>query len=442
MMHPWFPKAKLGIFIHWGIYTVNGKGESWPIADAKISSNDYYAQRHDFTVTDYNPTEWAKYIKATGARYTVLTTKHHDGFCLFDTKYTDFNTVKSAPCKRDLIEPFAKAIRDAGIKLGLYFTNTDWADDDHLRVLFNKSQAEIDDLRANKVNFFNLWGINYPYTPEEKIELDACWNRFMTRYKGEITELLTKYQPDVLWTDVMISREGFSWETKEVKEMIERISPNTICNGRLPGYGDYETPERYIPLLPLDGPWELCETFNNSWAYSPDDMNYKSIKQLVRTLCECISKGGNLLLNITPDKEGRIPEKTKENMLKFGAWVNKYSEAIFDTEKGIDTAYYLGGSTLSEDKKTLYLFQYDLDCEKIMLNGLYDKPKKVTALKNNMELEFKVEGGADWINMPGCLWIDVPLETKDEVCSVFKLEFEEPIRLLPMNLRVQSLGES
>ena len=295
MMQDWFRKAKLGVFIHWGLYAVEGVPESWTMASGEMSCEEYYKQAEKFTADKYDPKEWAKYFKAAGANYVVLTTKHHEGFCMFDTEYTDFNVVKATPCGKDLIAPYAEALREQGIKVGLYFTNTDWADDDHMRVILDMTQEELDTMRKNKVAFRELWEGHGPALPEQKEELDACWQRFMTRYKGEIRELMTRIQPDIFWTDVMLCRPGFSWECEDVKKMIETIKPTTIVNGRLGDQGDYETPECYIPLRPLKGEWELCTTMNDSWGYQKQDHNYKDIRKIVKFLVSVI---GLLFLGI------------------------------------------------------------------------------------------------------------------------------------------------
>jgi len=439
MMHEWFKQAKLGIFIHWGLYAVEGVPESWTMASGQMSCEEYYRQAAGFTAELYNPDEWARYFKAAGANYAVLTTKHHEGFAMFDTEYTDFNVVKATPCGRDLVAPYCKALRDHGLKVGLYYTNTDWADDDHMRVILDMTQEELNKMRKEKVPFSTMW-TQGPASPETKPELDECWQRFMTRYKGEMCELLNRHQPDVLWTDVMIERPGFSWETKDVKKMIGELSPNTICNGRLGDQGDYETPECYIPMRPLNGPWELCTTFNDSWGYQKQDKNFKDVRQIVRMLCECISKGGNMLISVGPDAKGRLPEEVKAKMLELGEWTHKYAEAIYPTEKGLDPAYFLGGSTLSKDKKTLYLFAYDSSSGRLMLNGIRNKIKRATAMGCGLELTHQTLGGAPWINMPGSIWIDLPKEAVDDVCTVIKVEFDEPLDAIPVDNHAESKG--
>lgn len=446
MVKKWFEEAKLGIFIHWGIYSVNGIPESWSITTGDLSYDDYMKQLDGFTADKYDPSKWAELFKMTGANYAVLTTKHHDGVALFDTEHTELNVVKKTPAGRDLVAEYCKAMHNAGIRTGLYFTNTDWSDMDHMKVILDKSEDEILEMHKKAQNYIDIWLESCKLGADEgrqkREELEASWNRFMTRYRQGITELLTKYEDvDLLWFDVMLTRKDFSWETEKVREMIRELNPNTMVNARLLGQGDYKTPELYIPLKPLDGPWELCSTFNNSWGYQPKDKNYKDIRQIVRMLCECISKGGNLLISIGPDASGAIPPETEEKMLELGAWTHKYAEAVYPTERGLDTAYFAGGSTLSKDKKTLYLFAYDKPNGFMMLNGIRNKNMKITSLASGRELSYDIIGGAPWVNMPGQIWIRVEEQDTDAVCSVFKVEFEEKIDCVPIQSAVNSVGE-
>ena len=439
MMQDWFKKAKLGIIIHWGLYSVEGVHESWAMPFAKMSGEEYYKQKDGFTAEFYDPKAWAKLFKQAGANYVVLTTKHHEGFCLFDTEYTDLNVVKATPCGKDLINPYVEALREEDIKVGLYFTNTDWADDDHMRVILDMTQDELDALKKEKVQYFNrLFSPKPTPSPELKAEYDECWARFMTRYKGEIKELMTRHHPDILWTDAMITREGFSWECKEVKKMIEEISPKTIVNGRLGDQGDYVTPEGYIPLRSLKDPWETCMTINSSWGYQPADPSFKNVNKLVRLLIECVSKGGNLILSVGPDGKGRIQEEVTSVLTELGNWTHKYAEAIYPTEKGIEPFYFLGGTTLSEDKETLYLFPYDCSTNLLMFNGIRNNIKKITSLANGQELNFRIDGGAGE-NFPGVCWITLPNEAMDKVCTVIKVELEGPIDLVDPYSEFESL---
>ena len=442
MMQPWFKQAKLGIFIHWGLYSVDGVHESWAMPFGGLSFDEYFKQKDGFTAELYNAKEWAALFKKAGANYVVLTTKHHEGFCLFDTEYTDLNVVNATPCGKDLIDPYVEALREQGIKVGLYFTNTDWADDDHMQVILDMTQEELEVLHKNRTVFFSRLFEEKPEpTPERKVELDACWARFMTRYKGEIRELMSRHKPDIVWTDSMITRDGFSWECQEVKEMIKEINPTTIVNGRLGDQGDYVTPECYIPLRALPDEWETCITMNNSWGYQPKDLNFKSIQKIVRLFIECISKGGNLLLSFGPDGKGRIQDEVLRLLNQMGEWTSKYAEAIYPTGAGLDPAFFLGGSTISEDRETLYLFPYACSTSQMMVNGIRNKIKKITSLVNGQELSFRIDGGNPGLNIPGFWWIDVPEEATDDVCTVIKVELEGPIDIVDITLNPEKLDE-
>ncbi len=448
MMQEWFKKAKLGIFLHWGIYAVQGLSASWAFGNGQMSYNDYMKQCDSFTASKYDPKKWAELFKKAGARYAVLTSKHHDGVALFDTKYTDLNVVKKTPAGRDLIAPYCDALREAGLKVGVYFTNTDWSDMDNMKVILKKSAEEIEELHTRPYNYQQAWtdrGMEDRKLAPDELDITdedrECWAAFMERYQGELQELLTNYGGiDLMWFDVLLSRKGLSWDCDKTKAMIQELSPGTIVNGRLGGYGDYETPECYIPLRSLDGPWELCCKFNGSWGYCEFDKNYKTVKQVIRILVECISKGGNLLISAGPTPEGEIPPEQVKLLCEMGEWTSKYEEAVYPTEKGIPTEYFPGGSTLTEDKKTLYLFCYDKPQECIMLKGIRSKIKKVTAMKNGRQLRYSSEGGAPWLNMPGNIWIKLEDEDTDDVCTVFKVEFEDAIDLVPLHDKVDSVG--
>lgn len=445
MIQEWFKEAKLGIFIHWGIYAVDGVTESWSITNGSMSYDDYMKQLDGFTAENYDPEKWAELIKKAGANYAVLTTKHHDGVALFDTKHTELNVINKTPAGRDLVKPYCDALRKKGLHVGLYFTNTDWSDLDNMQVIMDMSREDLLEMRHKAQEYREIWAEACKKDGDEgkrdKEELEAAWKRFMQRYRTGITELLTNYgDVDLLWFDVMLTREGFSWETHKVRELIRELNPKTMVNARLVGQADYETPELYIPLRPLSETWELCSTFNNSWGYQPKDKKYKDIRQIVRMLAECISKGGNLLISIGPDAKGEIPKETEEKMLELGEWTHKYAEAIYPTEKGLDPAYFPGGSTLSKDKKTLYLFCYDKPNKFLMLNGIKNKQMHITSLASGRTLDYEIIGGAPWVDMPGQIWVNVQDEDIDDICTVIKVEFEEKISLVSLGGEVSSVG--
>lgn len=446
MVKEWFEHAKLGIFMHWGIYAVDGVTESWSFGQGTMSYDDYMKQLDGFTASNYNPKKWAALFKEAGARYAVLTTKHHDGVSLADTKHTQLNVVERTPAGRDLLAPYCEALREEGLKVGFYFTNTDWSNVDNMRVILDKSEEEVLALRKEAVDYHAMYtemcklGKNEGTQKPE--ELEACWARFMEQYRMGIRELMTKYgNIDVMWFDVMLTRKDFSWEADKVREMIRELNPDTMVNARLVGQGDYETPELYIPLRPLKEHWELCTTFNNSWGYKPQDIQYKDIRQIVRMLTACISKGGNLLISFGPTPEGEIPAAVEEKLKALGKWTHKYEEAIYPTKQGIAVEYFHGDSTLSEDERTLYLFCNDKPNGFLLLNGIQNKTMKVTSLTSGNTLQWTLTGGAPWLGMPGQIWIAVGEADIDEICTVIKVEFEEPIDRIPCDEEISSTGE-
>ena len=432
-MQDWYNKAKFGIFLHWGIYSVGDTSESWEFGNGKISYNEYMKNLSKFTASKYNPEKWAKLFKKAGAKYAILTAKHHDGVCLFDTSYTDLTVTNKTPAKRDLIAPYCKAMRDEGLRVGVYFSNTDWSDVDHMRVLIDRTHDEVLNLRSDKANYAKMWPLQ-----TQKLKRDNNfngkyqkeWSNFMDRYKGEIKELLTNYgKIDLFWTDAMLYRQGYSWDTKNVKDMIIKLQPDIMVNGRLDGYGDFNTSEQRLPLKAISHEtWEYCQTLNDSWGYRIGDNHYKDVYQLVRLFTECISMGGNMLLGIGPKENGEIPKEAEKVLLEFGEWIHKYEQAIYDTNRGLETEYYKGQSTISENGKVIYLFVHGKE-KYVMVNGLRNIPKKIVSLKNNRVLETDRTGGAPWANIPGCLWIKLDDQDFDDVCTVIKIELEEKIDL-------------
>lgn len=436
MMQEWYLKAKFGIFLHWGIYSVKGVSESWAFGSGSMSYDEYMSQLDGFTASKFNAEEWARIIKESGAKYAVLTAKHHDGVCLFDTKYTDLTTIKKTPSGRDLIKEYCKAMQDAGLRTGIYFTNTDWSDMEHMEVLLDKTKDEILSMHKQKTEYSKIW----PAQTKAEKECDTAntvpqklekWNMFLERYNGQIRELLSNYgKIDLFWTDAMLYRKGYSWETKKTHKIITDLQPDIIINGRLDGYGDFLTSEQRLPLVPISKDiWEYVHTLNESWGYQPADKNFKSVKQVIRLFTEALSMGANMLLGIGPYENGLIPEEAVQRLLEIGKWIKKYEKAIYETGRGLAPYYFKGQSTMSADRKTIYLFLNDRPNEKIMINGIRNNINRIICLTNGRELKYSVTGGAPWANIPGCKWIDINDEDLDEICTVIKIELEGELDL-------------
>ncbi len=418
MMQDWFLEAKLGIFVHWGIYAVKGVGESWSFYHGSISYEDYMAQCRGFTAKNYDPKEWADLFREAGAKYAVLTTKHHDGVALWDTKMNDLSVVHKTPAGRDLIKPYADALRKAGLRVGLYYSHLDWSHPDYATIWRTDERDKKDQIKRNRFTH-----------PEGEEDFEA-WERFLKFHRGQMKELITNFGPiDLLWFDGDWERDVEQWKFREFREWLDQESPQTILNSRMWGLGDYATPEQGIPIVPPKGPWEFCVTMNRSWGYQPQDTQYKSTEQIIWMFCETIGLGGNMLLDIGPMEDGTIPPEEVERLKGLGAWIRGNEEAIYPTTAGLPRGHFYGPSTLSKDRQTLYLFQFDRPQGPIPVKGLRNKIKEITILKSGTRLKHQKIGGAPWFNIPGLLWIDLPAEDCDSVATVLKLELEGPIDL-------------
>lgn len=418
MIQQWFKDAKLGIFIHWGIYAVKGVSESWSFYHDSISYEDYMKQCEGFTAKNYNPKYWAELFKSIGTRYAVLTTKHHDGVALWDTKLNDLSVVKRTPAKSDLVKPWVEAMREHGIKVGLYYSHLDWSHPDYASILR-------EDERENKDTL-----VRHKYTHPKGEEDFEAWERFLKFHREQLKELMTNFAPvDLLWFDGDWEKSAEQWRMPELREFLHSLNPNVVLNSRMWGYGDYKTPEQGIPIIRPEGPWEFCVTINDSWGYQHKDKNYKSVRQLIKMFADCIGMGGNMLLDIGPMEDGTIDEEQEKRLKGFGEWIRKHEEAIFGTEAGLPHGHFYGPSTLSKDKKILYLYYFNRSYDDIAVKGIRNKIKKASVVGSSLELNYKKIGGAPWLNIPGILWIDVPESAIDNNCTVIKIELEEELDL-------------
>lgn len=413
MMQQWFKDAKLGIFLHWGLYSVRGIGESWSFYNGEISYEDYMKQANAFTASQYDPKKWAELFKRFGAKYSVLTSKHHDGFALWDTKYSDLNVVKKTPAGRDLIGPYCEAMRNAGIKVGLYFSHLDWSHPDNNAIVHPELE-----LPMNVYTF-----------PQGEPNLER-WKNFLAFHRGQLKELMTNYgKIDLLWFDGDWEKTAEQWDMKGLREYLHQLNPNVVINSRMQGYGDYETPEQGFPVgNPTAEAWEYSLTVNDSWGYRPEDHNHKPVGRLIRMFVEIISRGGNMLLDIGPLEDGSIQPEQEKRLLEFGEWLHPIQEAVYGTEKGIGLRHYCGPSTMSKDRRTLYLYSFDPSSD-LFIKGLKTRIKKAEILKTGTELSIETMLGAPWNNVPPTVWISVPEEERDLYATVVKLELEDEVEL-------------
>lgn len=326
----WYQEARFGMFIHWGLYAIPARGE-WLRSVEQLTKEAYEPLKDEFAAENYDPRKWARLAKEAGMKYAVLTAKHHDGYCLFDSKLTDFKSTNS-PCGRDLVREFLEAFRAEGIRVGLYYSVIDWRHPD----------------------FPHYGDMHHPMRkhPECSNE-NRNFDNYLEYMFGQIKELLTDYgKLDVMWFDFSYGdMKCDTWKAKELIEMVRSIQPDVIIDNRLEGSGedagsirtldptpysgDFASPEQMIPPEGIrdEGgnpiPWEACITLNNHWGYAAHDHHYKSAKMVVHMLVECVSKGGNLLLNVGPNAKGEIPEESVAILKEVGAWMKKNKKSIY-----------------------------------------------------------------------------------------------------------------
>lgn len=395
----WFANAKLGIFIHWGIYSVNGISESWSFFNNYINHDNYMKQLNGFTAANYRPEEWVKLIKESGAKYTVITTKHHDGISLWDTKGIDATTtLKNSAAKKDVITPFVKEVKKSGLKTGIYFSLPDW------------SYPDYDGFTRDRKR--------YKLSEEPK-----RWDKFQKYLHTQMNEISVNFKPDLLWFDGDWEHSAEEWQAAKISSDLKKYNPNIIINSRLNHHGDYETPEQGIPVLkPNSEYWELCYTMNDSWGYQPYDFKYKSPNMIVRTLVDCISMGGNLLLDIGPKADGTIATEQVNILKGLGRWTKKHAEAIYGTHAGLPAGHFNGKTALSADKKTLYLYaDWIPDNGGLLLSGIKSAVRSAKIVGSDSKVTFTSNGEN--------ISVKIPASAADQDVTVIALKFDTPVQV-------------
>ncbi|MAW94986.1 MULTISPECIES: alpha-L-fucosidase [unclassified Leeuwenhoekiella] len=401
----WFKDAKLGIFIHWGLYAVNGIDESWSFYNGYISHEDYLKQTEGFSAKNYNPKAWADLIAESGAKYAVITSKHHDGFALWNTRYGNLNALESSAAQKDVLTPFVKALRKDKLKVGIYYSLPDWSYEDYTH--------------------FTRDSIRYSISEEPK-----RWKSFLNYYQGQLSELSKNYKPDLWWFDGDWEHNAEEWQAAKVKKMLLEDNKQTIINSRLSNQGDYATPEQGMPIVrPKDKYWELCMTLNNSWGYQTNDNDYKTTNQVIGIFADVIGNGGNLLLDIGPKADGTIPDGQKEILKELGRWTHKHTEAIYGTRAGIPKEHFYGPSTLNKDRNILYLFVKGNPGGEVVLRGLKNKINRIYVVGEGTKLDHQVVGKVYWSQYPGITYIKVPDYVLDENMTVLAVLLDGEVDL-------------
>lgn len=292
----WWREAKFGMFVHWGLYSILGR-EAWVMGDEDIPLEEYEKLGKQFNPPANIARNWARLARQSGMRYMVLTTKHHEGFCLFDSKLTDYCATQLGP-HRDLVQEYVDAARAENLRVGFYYSLMDWHHPDWRR-------AKTD---------------------------PAARKRFVDYTHGQIRELMTHYgKIDILWYDMPVPLDAQGWRSAEMSDMVFQLQPDILLNNRNLLPGDFSTPEQ--STVPAKNDWESCMTINDSWGYLAEDNNWKSAQQLVQNLVECARDGGNYLLDIGPRADGSVPEPAVARLRAIGSWLGRNGDAVYGTQR-------------------------------------------------------------------------------------------------------------
>jgi alpha-L-fucosidase len=379
----WWREAKFGMFVHWGLYSLLGR-EAWAMGDEDIPLAEYEQLAKQFQPIPGAARAWARLAREAGMRYMVMTTKHHEGFCLFDSKLTDYCATRQGP-GRDLVREYVEAARAENLRVGFYYSLMDWHHPDWLHAK--------DDLAARK--------------------------RFVDYTHGQIREIMSNYgKVDILWYDMPVPLDADGWRSAEMNAMVLKRQPDIIINNRNLLPGDFSTPEQSTQAAKSD--WESCMTINDSWAYLAGDHNWKSVQQLVQNLVECARDGGNYLLDIGPRADGSVLEPSVERLKAIGKWLQKNGDCVYATQKCRFPHGNIGVYTRKGN--TFYTIIYFWPGETVTVGGVKFRVKSARFLATGHPVVFTQRGSQ-------LIFSGLPEKAPDDPVTVIAAECEsEPIQ--------------
>lgn len=387
----WFQDAKFGLFIHWGVYSVMAGGGEYGIAEwimeqKKIPVYQYEKIPGFFNPVAFDPAEWVSLVREAGMKYITITSKHHDGFAMFDSRISDYDVVEKTPYGKDILGQLKKECDKQGIKLFFYYSQLDWHNSDY---------------------YPRGWTGNSTGRPES-----GKWDSYIDYMNAQLTELLTGYG-DVggIWFDGMWDKWDAGWRLDETYALIHKLQPAALIGSnhhKMPFPGeDFQMFEKDLPGRNTAGfnqtgisqlPLETCETMNDSWGFNLRDNHFKSTRDLIHLLVRAAGQNSNLLLNTGPMPDGRIQPESVRILKEMGAWMNKYGETIYNTRGGPAGAKTWGVTTMTKDK----IFVHVLDAEDpVLYVPLQGRTvKKVYGFENKEQVIFKKQGDGILVNLP------------------------------------------
>lgn len=376
----WFREARFGMFIHWGLYSQLGRHE-WVMNRERIPVQEYEKLADTWKPVPNAPRIWAKLAKQAGMRYMVMTTKHHEGFCLFGTELTDYNAVKHGP-GRDLVAEYVEAARAEGLRVGFYYSLMDWHHPDGARCKKD----------------------------------EAARRRFVDFTHAIVRELMTKYgKIDIMWYDVNWPLTAEEWEAEKMNAMVRELQPDIIINNRSGLPEDFGTPEQHITPEKGGRAWEACMTFNESWGYTPIDTRWKDAWEVVRMLRQVAAGGGNLLLNIGPTPEGYVPEPCEKVLREVGHWLEEYGPSVYDAYDVCPQEWMVtGGFTFKGS--TAYFHCNRWPGRELAIGGLRNKVLSARFM-NGPNIKFTQTGDRLVLH-------DLPVNAPNPLATVIELQVE------------------
>ena len=379
----WWRAARFGMFVHWGLYSLLGR-DAWAMGDEDIPLSEYTQLADQFQPQKDVARSWSRLARAAGMKYIVLTTKHHEGFCLFNSQLTDYCAPKHA-VGRDLVAEFVDAARAEGLRVGFYYSLMDW---------------HHPDWRTCKVD-------------------ERARKRFVAYTHGQIRELLTQYgKIDILWYDMAVPLDAVGWESEKLNQMVFELQPEIVVNNRNGISGDFSTPEQDVK--PTSGDWEACMTLNDCWGFVPGDQNWKRPHHLVQNLIGCSASGGNYLLNIGPRADGSIPEPCLNILHQVGSWTRDNEASIYDTRRCKFLHGDICGFTCRGN--TLYVHVFYWPGDVISIGGVTKPARSVKHLASGKDISYAQKGRQ-------LILSGLPRQSPDELITVFAIEFDsEPIQ--------------